>query len=170
MKQPEPLQPFHDLAGFDCGNLVMNTWLNERALKNQAEGATRTFVVCNEPGNCVLGYYALAAGQISRAEAPGNISRGMPDPVPMMVLARLAVDRQVQGTGLGAELIVDCVMRTLRVSEDAGVRGLLVSAIDERAQRFYEKLGFVRSRTHTDVLMMRLKVAAELLNARRSGS
>ena len=139
----------------------MNAWLADRALKNQAEGATRTFVVCDDDGRRVLGYYALAAGQASRADAPGNNSRGMPDPIPMMILARLAVDRSAQGSGLGRQLIADCVRRTLRVAQDAGIRGILVSAIDERAQAFYEQLGFRRSASNSDVLMLRLTVAAK---------
>ena len=166
MRAPEPLAAAHDLAAFDCSNPVMNAWLTERAHKNQEDGATRTFLVCDDASNRVLGYYALAVGQATRTEAPGNVSRGMPDPIPMMVLARLAVDKHAQGIGLGRQLVADAVLRTLRVSMDAGIRGILVSAIDEQARTFYEKLGFVRSRTQADVLMLRLKVAAEELGTK----
>ena len=163
MRAPEPLTAAHDLAAFDCGNPVMNAWLNERAHKNQEDGATRTFVVCDDGSNRVRGYYALAVDQAARTEAPSIVSRA--DPIAMMVLARLAVDKHAQGIGLGRQLVADAVLRTLRVSMDAGIRGILVSAIDEQARTFYEKLGFVRSRTQADVLMLRLKVAAEVLGA-----
>ena len=158
MRPPEPLNSQHDLSRFNSGNSVQKAWLVERAVKNQEDGATRTFVVCNEM--LVVGYYALALGQVNRADAPGAITRGMPDPVPMMVLARLAVDQSCQSLGLGRNLVRDAVERTLRVSMDAGVRGLLVSAIDDKARAFYEKLGFVSSRADPNVLMMRLKTAA----------
>lgn len=163
MSPPEPLTPQHDLSGFDCGNDVLNDWLRERAIKNQEEGATRTFVVCN--GMQVVGYYALALGQANRGDVPGNISRGMPDPIPMMVLARLAVDKHGQGLGVGRDLVRDAVERTVRVSMDAGVRGLLVSAIDDKARQFYERLGFVRSKADENVLMLRLKTAIDVLRS-----
>lgn len=162
MKAPAPLDATHVLDRFDCGNDVMNAWLKSRALKNQDEGATRTFVATDD-SDAVLGYYALAVGFCSRADAPGNISRGMPEPIPVMILARLAIDRTAQGQGLGRQLIADAVIRTLRVATDAGVRALLVSAIDAPAAAYYEKLGFVRARQNTDVLMLRLKVAQGVL-------
>lgn len=161
MKAPAPLTDAHDLDGFDCGNEVMNAWLKTRALKNQEEGATRTFVVCDDTR--VVGYYALAVGSCSRADAPGNVSRGMPEPIPVMILARLAVDKRGQKLGLGRQLIADAVMRTLRVAEDAGVRALLVSAIDAGARDYYEKLGFLRAKQSEDVLMLRLKTAMDVL-------
>lgn len=161
MRLPEPLSSQHDIAGFDCGNSVLNDWLRERANTNQDEGASRTFAACEDMR--VAGYYALALGQASRGDAPSNIGRGMPDPVPMMILARLAVDRRSQGIGLGRDLVRDAVERTLRVSLDAGVRGLLVSAIDASARQFYERLGFVASKGDANLLMLRLKTAADVL-------
>lgn len=165
VRPPERLTPKHDLTGFDCGNDVLNEWLRERAIKNQEEGATRTFVVCEDMH--VLGYYALGLGQASRGDVPGNISRGMPDPIPMMVLARLAVDKHRQGLGLGRDLARDAVERTVRVSMDVGVRGFLVSAIDEKARQFCERLGFVASKGDENVLMLRLKTAVDVLRAKR---
>jgi predicted N-acetyltransferase YhbS len=166
MKAPAPLTSDHDVSNFDCGNEVMNTWLRERALRNQDEGATRTFVVCNDDGR-MLGYYALAVGSCERGDAHASVSRGMPDPVLMMILARLAVDRSVQGSGLGRQLIADAVMRTVKVAEQAGVRGLMVSAIDKAATAYYERLGFVRAKRSDDVLMLRLKVAQDVLGRAR---
>ena len=103
VRAPEPLTAAHDLGAFDCGNPVMNAWLTERAHKNQEDGATRTFVDCDDASNRVLGSYALAVGQATRTAAPGNVSRGMADPIAMMVLARLAVDKHAQGIGLGRQ-------------------------------------------------------------------
>ena len=113
MKAPAPLTAAHAVDGFDCGNEVTNAWLKSRALTNQNEGATRTFVVCDD--NAVVGYYALAVGSCRRSDAPGNISRGMPEPIPMMILARLAVDKRRQSKGLARQLIADAVMRTVRI-------------------------------------------------------
>ena len=165
MLAPAALTPAHKLETFDCGNPVMNAWLRQRAPKNQEEGATRTFVVTDD-ANSVLGYYVLAIGSCARDDAPGNISRGMPEPIPMIVLARLAVDRSRQGRGLGRQLIADAVFRALRIAEDAGVRGLMVSAIDAAAAAYYEKLGFIRAKTSEDLFMLRLKAAQEALAKR----
>jgi GNAT superfamily N-acetyltransferase len=164
VKAPQPLSASHHIDGFDCGNDTMNSWLKQRALGNQDEGATRTFVVCDDHDH-VLGYYALAVGACDRADAPGNLSRGMPDPIPMMILARLAVDKTIQGKGLARHMIADAVLRTLKVAEQAGVRGLMVSAIDAAAAAYYEKLGFIRAKNSPDILMLRLKVAKDILAA-----
>ncbi len=162
MKGPAPLTAAHHLADFDCGNEAMNDWLRDRALKNQEEGATRTFVVCDDVDR-VLGYYALAIGSCSRSDAPRNISRGMPEPITMVVLARLAVSQSLQRSGLGRQMIADAVLRTSRIAEHAGVRGLMVSAIDPTAAAYYAKLGFIRSKKSEDILMLRLKVAQDVL-------
>lgn len=169
MKAPALLTAAHVLDTFDCGNDVMNAWLRQRALRNQDEGATRTFVVTNDQDQ-VLGYYSLAVGSCRRDDAPSNISRGMPEPIPMMILARLAVDNSHQGKGLGRQLIGDAVLRTLRVAEEAGIRALMVSAIDAAAADYYVKLGFVRARQSADVLMLRLGVAQTILNAGAGGA
>ena len=165
MKAPAPLTSAHALDGFDCDNDVMNEWLVKRAMTNQTEGATRTFVVCD--GDRIAGYYALAVGSCTRTDAPGSISRGMPEPIPMMILARLAVGKSYQGQGLGRQMVSDAVVRTLRVAEVAGVRGLMVSAIDAGARAYYEKLGFVRAKTSEDILMLRLKVAQDVLTKQK---
>jgi len=124
-------------------------------LANQASGASRTFVVTDEDGR-VYGYYALAAGAVSHQLATSGVRRNMPDPVPVMVLARLAVDREAQGLHLGAALLRDAVHRTVAVSQNAGVRALLVHALHERARQFYEHYGFQASPTHPLTLMLRL--------------
>jgi GNAT superfamily N-acetyltransferase len=128
-------------------------------LANQGGGASRSFVVIDESG-CVRGYYALAAGTVAHEMATGKVRRNTPNPVPVMVLGRLAVDRAAQGQRLGAALLQDAVKRSVAVSRDAGVRALLVHALHEKAKRFYEHYGFEPSRTHPMTLMLRLPASA----------
>lgn len=154
LRPPEPLSEQHRIDTFSCGESVLDEWLKRRALANQA-GASRTFVVMGDEG-LVMGYYALAAGAVSHQEATRSIRQNMPDPVPVMVLARLAVDTRAQGMKLGAALLQDALQRTLLVAQNTGVRALLVHALNERARQFYEHYGFQASRTHPMTLMLRL--------------
>jgi GNAT superfamily N-acetyltransferase len=153
---PEPLGASHLLDDFDCGEAMLDDWLRRRALSNQQSGASRTFVVADENGR-VRGYYALAAGAISHQLASGGVKRNMPDPVPVMVLARLAVDRRAQGLHLGAALLRDAVLRAVAVSRNAGVRALLLHALHEKARQYYEHHGFQPSPIHPMTLMLRLR-------------
>lgn len=152
---PEPLGKNHRLAGFVCGEPSLDDWLLKRAAPNQLLGASRPFVVADGSGQ-VFGYYALAAGAVAHEQASGAIRRNMPDPVPVMVLARLAVDLQAQGLQLGGALLRDAVLRCTRVAQDAGVRALLVHALHDRAAQFYRHYGFQPSPTHAMTLMLRL--------------
>lgn len=156
---PAPLTGAHLLSGFSCGEPVLDEWLKRRALSNQQSGASRTFVVTDTGTGTdavVLGYYALAAGAVAHQEATSSVRRNMPDPVPVMVLGRLAVDHRAQGLKLGASLLQDAVNRAMAVSENAGVRALLVHALNDRAREFYEHYGFEASELHPMTLMMRL--------------
>ncbi len=132
---------------------MLDDWLKRRALANQSSGASRTFVVTDE-SNRVRGYYAMAAGAVSHELATRGVRRNMPDPVPVMILARLAVDRRTQGLHLGAALLQDAVNRAVAVSQNAGVRALLVHALHEKARQFYEHYGFQPSPTHPMTLML----------------
>lgn len=152
---PQLLAPSHDCSGFDCGEAELNGWLKKRALSNQMSGASRTFVVADARGR-VLAYYALSAGAVSCREAPGAVRRNMPNPVPVMVLGRLAVDVSCQGKRLGSALLKDAFLRTATVAENVGVRALLVHAINESARRFYLQHGFTPSPANPPVLMLRL--------------
>jgi len=152
---PEPLSATHRLDGFECGEVTLDDWLKPRALANQSSGASRTFVFVNQEGP-VRGYYAMAAGAVSHQLATSKVRRNMPDPVPVMVLARLAVDRRAQGTHLGASLLLEAVDRTIAVSRQAGVRALLVHARHDRAKQFYEHCGFQAAPVHPMTLMLRL--------------
>lgn len=153
--EPEPLSGSHQCDGFDCGEVALDEWLKRRAMVNQSSGASRTFVVTDELGR-VCGYYAVAAGAVSHQMATSKVRRNMPDPVPVIVLARLAVDQRCQGAHLGASLLQDAVNRTVAVSHHAGVRALLVHALHDRAKQFYEHYGFQASPTHPLTLLLRL--------------
>lgn len=155
LSAPAPLTATHLLDEFGCGEASLDEWLKRRALANQQSGASRTFVVTDQEGR-VYGYYAMAAGAVSHHAATSNVRRNMPDPIPVMMLARLAVDQRAQGIKLGAALLQDAVNRAVVVSHNAGVRALLVHALDERAKKFYEHYGFQESPQHPMTLMLRL--------------
>lgn len=137
---PSPLNPNHDTEAFNCGESLLDDWLKKSALKNEKSGASRTFVIGQE--NRVIGYYALATGCVERIDAPKNISRNMPDPIPVIILARLAVDKDFQEKRLGGALLRDAMIRTLNVTEQVGVRSLLVHAISDEAKDFYLRYSF----------------------------
>jgi GNAT superfamily N-acetyltransferase len=162
---PQKFSGQHDLSAFDSGEPILDEWLRRRAAQNEATGASRTYVVCAH--NRVVGYYTLAAGAVAHAETPGRFKRNMPDPVPVMVLGRLAVDRAFHGRGIGTGLLRDAVFRILQAAEIAGVRAILVHAISEEARRFYEKYGFVTSPIDPFTVMITLAEAAKMLGGRR---
>lgn len=152
---PQPLDASHLLDGFGSGEASLDEWLKRRALANQLSGASRTFVVADQDGR-VYGYYAMAAGAVSYQLATSGVRRNRPDLIPVMVLARLAVDHRAQGLKLGAALLQDAVNRAVTVSQNAGVRALLVHALHDRAKQFYEHYGFQQSPQHPMTLMLRL--------------
>lgn len=140
---PEPLTADHFLGNFDSGVASLDEWLRRRALQNQASGASRTFVVCD--ADQVVAYYALAASAIAPDAAPGRFRRNMPDPIPVVVLGRLAISRSHQGQGLGRALFQDAAKRVTHAADTIGIRGLLVHAISDEAKAFYVKLGLKQS-------------------------
>lgn len=158
---PEKLDPAHDLTDFKSGEPALDDWLRRRALQNQESGASRTYVVCE--GKKVVGYYALAVGAVAQEIAPGRVRRNMPNPVPVMVLGRLAVHSDHHGKGIGKALLRDAVLRTLQAADLAGIRAMLVHAISEDAFRFYEKCGFTASPIEPMTLMITLEDAARAL-------
>jgi len=151
---PEPLTGEHRLQYFDCGVPVLDDWLVRRALGNQGTGASRTFVVSQ--GMEVIAYYALASGGAELAAAPGRFRRNMPDPIPVIVLGRLAVDQRFHGRGLGQFMLRDAALRVLTVSETVGVRGLLVHAASEAAKAFYMRWAFEPALDHSMTLVATL--------------
>lgn len=141
---PEPLTPAHDLSSFSCGEPFLDEWLRRRALANHLSGVSRSYVL-RTGSSRVIGYYTLAAGAIAISEAPGRVRRNMPDPIPMAVLGRLAVDQAWQGRGLGPLLLRDAALRTRQAAESIGIRGILVHALSPAAKRFYQGCGFRES-------------------------
>lgn len=152
---PTLLTATHDLESFGCGVSSLDDWLKQRSLKNQVSGASRTYVVA--AGQKVVGYYCLASGALALNEAPSSIRRNIPDPIPMVLLGRLAVDQAWQHKKLGVALLQDAVVRTMQASEILGIRGLLVRAISPEAKGFYEHHGFISSVTQPMVLILSLK-------------
>ena len=159
---PEPLRDLHDLADFDSGVAQLDEWLKRRARANQASGASRCYVVC--AGNRVVAFYALASGAVTLTETPGRFRRNMPDPIPVAVLGRLAIDRSWQGKGLGRALVRDAGLRLLNAAEIVGIRGMVVHAISEEARSFYLALGFDPSPLDPMTLMVRLQDVAAALS------
>lgn len=155
LSEPHALTTDHLLDHFDCKEASLNDWLKRRAISNQMSGASRTFVVIDQD-NRVLGFYALAAGAVAHQLATSSVRRNMPDPIPVMVLGRLAADHRVQGQKLGSALLRDAVERASLVASNVGVRALLVHALHERAKLFYEHYGFQESPQHPMTLMLRL--------------
>ena len=152
IQPPSPIQPNHQLDDFDSGNIELNEWLQKRAIKNEDNGASRTYVVTVEQK--VIAYYCLASGSVINSTATGRVRRNMPDPIPVMVIGRLAVDKNWQNRRIGYALVRDAVLRTLQVTSIVGIRAILVHAISEDAKRFYEKCGFIASPVAPMTLMV----------------
>jgi GNAT superfamily N-acetyltransferase len=145
----EKLRPDHPIEAFDCGREELNRYLLRYAWANQQAGAAQTYV--GLAGDSLVGYYTLAVGQVTREEAPERLIKGLArHPVPIMLLARLAVDRRSQGQGAGKSLLRDAMQRTAQAAEIAGIRAFAVHAKDGGARRFYEQFDFIPS--HTDPL------------------
>jgi GNAT superfamily N-acetyltransferase len=139
--RPVPLDRIHDLSAFDCGAPALNDYLRKHAWQNHQNRSARTYVTARD--NRVAGYYTLAAGSVHREDTPPRIAKGLGNyPVPIILLARLAVDRSEQGKGLGAALLKDALLRAAQASDIVGCRAVLVHAKDQQAQAFYRKYGF----------------------------
>jgi predicted N-acetyltransferase YhbS len=151
---PEPLTAQHDVTSFQSGVETLDRWLRQRALKNQVSGASRTFVACE--GDRVMAYYALASGAVAVEVASGRFKRNMPDPIPVVVLGRLAVDQTLQSKGIGRALVQDAGLRVLQAASAIGIRGMLVHALSDEAKAFYERVGFDPSPFDPMILMATL--------------
>ncbi|WP_016877386.1 GNAT family N-acetyltransferase [Chlorogloeopsis fritschii] len=161
LQPPQPIKPEHQLEDFDSGSSELNDWLRKRALKNEASGASRTYVVT--VGQKVIAYYCLANGSVVNTQAPSRVRRNMPDPIPVMVIGRLAVDCNWHSQGIGRGLVRDAVLRTLQAAKIAGIRAILVHAISEQAKQFYLKCGFIPSPVATMTLMVTIADAKDAL-------
>jgi len=154
LSAPVPLLPMHQTERFACGIERLDIWLKQRALKNQISGASRTFVVCES--SRVLAYYALASSAVVVKATSGRFRRNMPDPIPVVVLGRLAVDRELHGYGIGRALVRDAATRVLQAAEIIGIRGIVVHALSDAAKAFYEHIGFDPSPLDPMTLMITL--------------
>ncbi len=156
---PEPLTGAHNVKDFDCGKQELTDWLRRFALQNQQAGASRVYVV-HQAGQ-VVGYYALAAGSVEPEEAPERVKKGLArHPIPVILLARLAVDVSKHGQGLGAALLKDALKRAASAADEIGARAVLVHAKDDEAKTFYQHFGFEPSPTdplHLFLLMKELR-------------
>jgi GNAT superfamily N-acetyltransferase len=154
LSPPELLAAHHNIEAFTSGVESLDSWLKRRALKNQASGASRIFVVCE--GQRIIAYYALASSAVAVAETTGRFSRNMPDPIPVVILGRLAVDQDFQGKGLGRALVRDAGNRVVQAADVIGIRGLIVHALSAEARAFYEAVGFASSPLNPMTLMITL--------------
>ncbi len=162
LQAPQPLDPSHELNAFDCGKPALNEWLIRHARQSQSSGSARTFVVLDDQR--LVGYFSLTVGQVDVLTAPERVSRGMGRyPIPVAILARLAVSQTDQGRGIGVGLLRDAILRTLMVADQVGVRALLTHPLDEEAARFYRRFGFEPSPASESQLLLLLKDARKLL-------
>lgn len=158
---PVSISPEHEIVDFDSGVPSLDDWLKRRALKNQTSDASRCFVLCN--GKKVIGYYCLSAGAISHETAPKMMRRNMPNPLPVLLLGRLAIDKNYHNKGLGSALLRDAMLRAVNVAVDTGVFAILIHALSDQAKQFYLSRGFVESPLQPMTLMMTLETVRSVL-------
>ena len=158
IRRPEPLRGKHRLEGFECGEDALNAWLTRYAGHAEAAGSARVFVTADDDAQ-VAGYYALTAGEVRAADATVRLLKGQPPgrSVPVLILARLAIDRRLQGRGVGRSLLQDALLRCSNVAESVGVRAIVVNAIGSGARAFYERFGFESSPTDPLQLILLMK-------------
>lgn len=161
LSAPQPLDARHQVDEFDCGKPALTDWLLRHARQAQGGGSARTFVSCD--GERVAGYYSLTVGQIDTLDAPERVRRGMGQhPIPLVILARLAVDLDYQRRGLGFSLLQDAIYRAIAVAEHAGIRALLTHPLDAEAEAFYRRFGFESTPENERQLILLLKDARRL--------
>jgi GNAT superfamily N-acetyltransferase len=165
LSQVEAISESHDVSRFDCGAYEsLNDWLKRFALANQKNESARTYVV--HRNRAVVGYYSISAGSVAAEESPARIAKGLArHPIPVILLARLAVDKSEKGTGLGKALLKDALARIAQAADIVGARAVLVHAIDEPARKFYEHFDFEPSPVHELQLMLLMKDLRKALEA-----
>lgn len=161
LSPPTLLTNDHETKEFDCDEPSLNEWLQKRALKNQILGASKCFVICHSKE--VVGYYCLSAGAIGHDLAPKAMRRNMPDPLPVLLLGRLAIDKKYHNKGLGSAMLRDAMLRAVNVAKEAGVFVVLLHALTEKAKRFYLSRGFVESPVQLMTLMTTLETIRLIL-------
>jgi GNAT superfamily N-acetyltransferase len=169
LARSQPLDASHVLEEFDCGKASLNDWLLRHARQTQASGSAKTYAVAENQR--LVGYYSLTVGQIDTLEAPDRVRKGMGAyPIPVVILARLAVAIENHGRGIGVGMLQDAIRRTVAIAEQAGVRALLTHPPDEDAARFYLRFGFEASPVQEQQLLLLLKDARRLLMPGVSGN
>jgi len=164
LKKPESLTKDHDLSSFVCGKQELDDWLKKYARQAKASNSANTFIVCDDTH--VVGYYSLTVGQVNVEEVSERMSKGMGKyPIPVLILARLAVHSSYKGLGIGKAMLKDAIMRALIIAEQAAIRALFVHAIDEEAFKFYQKFGFEPSPIRVSQLVLLLKDARKKLGS-----
>ena len=154
---PQAISATHDLSRFNSIEPTLNSWLQQHSLKNEGQ-SSRTYIVAdNDSNNRVIGYYCLSTGAIQHRDSVGAIKRNMPDPIPVCVLGRLAVDRDYTGQGIGSGLLKEAFSKTLIFSKHVGVRALLVHALSDEAKSFYLKYDFRQSPTNNMTFVLYIK-------------
>lgn len=162
ISMPQSLDVRHRVEEFDCGKPALTDWLLRHARQAQGSGSAKTFVSCEE--NRVAGYYSLTVGQVDTIEAPDRIRRGMGQyPIPLVILARLAVDLDYQGHGLGFSLLQDAIHRAITIAEHAGIRAMLTHPLDAESEAFYRRFGFESMPENERQLILLLKDARRLV-------
>lgn len=140
--RPRAIRPTDDCGTFNCGEQTLDQWLQNRAKRNELGGASRTFVTVDAERGVVVGYYCISASSLRQEDATGALRRNMPDPIPVILIGRLAVDSSVKGEGIGASLLREAVLKSFEVSQIIGARAILVHALSDAAVDFYTKFGF----------------------------
>jgi len=161
LRAPEPLNDAHQLDAFTSGAPTLDGWLQRKARANQGSGASRTYVVCR--GDQVVGFYAVAAGSVSHDLLPRKLKQNMPDPIPVIVLGRLAIDLSEQGNGLGRALLRDAILRVSAAAHEVGIAAILVHALNDRAKAFYIGCGFAETTAEPMTLIARIADIKALL-------
>lgn len=159
---PELLTQYHEVSDFSCGKSVLDSWLKDKALKNQTNRGSRTFVITS--GKQVAGYYALASGAVERTQVTSKMARNMPNPIPVVILARLAIDNHFKGLSLGKGLLKDALLRCVNVASQIGVKAVLVHALDQEAMAFYQKFGFEPMPKQDKTLMISIANIEKILS------
>lgn len=166
LKKPEPLNKDHNLTDFNSNYSELDEWLKKYAFQAKTSGSANTFIVTDN--NLVVGFYSLTVGQVDVDDASERIKKGMGKyPIPVVILARLAVLHTYQGKGIGKALLKDAILKTLQIAEQGGVRALLVHAIDEKAETFYKRFGFESSPIRENQLLLLLKDAKKVISEHR---
>jgi GNAT superfamily N-acetyltransferase len=164
---PTLITSAHDVRNFDCGNIALNEFLIKYALANTSAGIARTFVTTIESQPVVIGYFSISAGSVERENAPERVAKGTPKhPIPIALLARLAVDSKHQGQKLGEGLLKQALLKILEASKAIGLRAVLVHAKNQRAADFYAKYGFMPSPTNSLHMMLLLKDVIKTIEAK----